>query len=98
MRLSQDKWPALQDPVFNDVAYSELSKTPCSETHVLTTVVHIATLTLEQIMNCQGFSNLNRLLCVTAQVLHFVEKVRDRPLGFLSVQYHSVLLEAAELS
>lgn len=67
LKLSRDEQPTLHDPPFDDVACSELLKTPRSETHVLATVVSaVAPINLDQIMTCEDYDSLNCLLHVTA--------------------------------
>jgi len=59
-------------------------------------VANTPPINLDQIMNFQDFSNLNRLLRVTAEMLRFAEIGRGRSLRVLSVQYSGHLLEAVE--
>ena len=72
MKLSEDEWPVLHDPPFDDAACSELLKNPSSETNVLTTVAStVAPVNLDQVINSRDFSSLNSMLRVTARVLRF---------------------------
>ena len=72
LKLSKIERPTLYDPPFDDVACSELLKTPRSETHVLATVVSaVPPINLEHFMNWKDYSSLNCLLRVTAWVLCF---------------------------
>jgi len=52
LKLSEDEWPVLHDPPFDDAACSELLKNPSSQTHVLTTVAStVAPVNLDQVIN-----------------------------------------------
>lgn len=94
-----EDWPPQIDPQMSDVAaLTELVKSPQARTHVLA-VVSGNTLNLFDIIDCQKFSSLNRLLRVTARVLHFVEMIRGRTNDASPASEHcNSMLGATELN
>ena len=78
--LPEDEWPQ-DEPTLetNESALAELVKNPPEVTHVLTTSRdHLTQINLSQIINCDRFSTLDRLLRVTAYVLKFVRNIKKR--------------------
>ena len=78
--LPEDEWPQDQPTLeTNEPALAELVKNPPEVTHVLTTSRdHLTQINLSQIINCDRFSTLDRLLRVTAYVLKFVRNIKKR--------------------
>ena len=76
--LPKDEW--LQDqPTIetNEPMLTELVKNPPEVTRILTTSQdHLTQINLSQIINCDRFSTLDRLLRVTAYVLKFVRTIK----------------------
>ena len=78
--FSEEEWPRDQPTIeANETALAELVKNPPEETHALTSSEeHPAEINLSNIINCDRFSNLNSMLRVTAYVLRFVNKIKQR--------------------
>ena len=63
----------------NETVLAELVKNPPKETHAFTSSEEQpAEIYLSNIINCDHFSNLNSMLRVTAYVLRFVNKIKQR--------------------
>jgi len=95
LKLHSKDWPQQIEP-HSVAALTELVKSPQPQTHALAAVTG-NTLNLHEIIDCQRYSSLNRLLRVTARVLRFVEVTRERRLGGSNVQYDATL-DAMELN
>ena len=75
LQLTEDKWPALEGTcISNETIEAELVKNSLATTHTLVVKEVNATkgiVDLEVIIDVQRFSQIGRLLCITALVLRF---------------------------
>lgn len=94
--LPDEEWPRDQSTIeTNETANSELVKNPPAVTHALaSSEEYPAEINLFQIINCDRFSNLDYLLCVTAHVLRFVSKIKRH----LSKRTNNIKEETNELN
>ena len=97
LKLGEEAWSRLADIDPHESTFAELTKTSHAETHVLASVSGQPTYNLDNIIDCQKFSNLGTLLQVTSQVLRFVELVKGKPLDVLKVSYTLGLLYTLDL-
>ena len=97
LKLGEESWPILQEVKPSDVIFAELTKSERSETHVLTSIGGQATFNMDNVIDCQRFSEFKLLLRVTAHVLRFVEIVKSSPLCVLDLIHGHGQLEAREL-
>ena len=76
----EDEWPQDQPTLeTNEPALAELVKNLPEVTHILMkSRDHLTQFNLSQIINCDHFSTLDRLLQVTAYVLKFVRNIKQR--------------------
>ena len=93
LKSCEEEWPNRVDLQSSDTVMAELTKTSAQDTHVLTSVAGRLVVNLNNIIDCQRFSNFKALLRVTAHVLRFLEKCRGGPLKVSSVQYRNLELE-----
>ena len=84
--MTESDWPDVQSTVVDETALSELVKNPPEATHVLTcSEANQQEMNLSEIINCDHFSNLDRLLRVTTYVLKFVNNYSQE----VSIKVHN---------
>ena len=78
--LPEDQWPNVQNIPANEITNAELIKKPTVTTHVLLNVDRAKGNwpMLDEIIDCSRYSKLDKLLCVTAYVLRFVNALKHR--------------------
>ena len=79
LQLTDDKWPSLENlPVSSELIEPELVRNPVPASHILLTKGEPVSgiVNLEAIIDVSRFSQLDKLLCVTAFVLRFVSLLK----------------------
>ena len=78
LQLSEDDWPIMTLFDSCEEAQLEIMKTPVSHSFVtsVTMASNLGYPTLDEVIDCKRFSNLNKLLRVTVYVLRFVNRLK----------------------
>ena len=97
LKLGEESWPILQEIKPSNINFAELTKSECSETHVLTSIGGQATFNMDNVIDRQKFSECKLLLRVTVHILRFVEIVKGSPLRASDLIHGHGQLEAREL-
>ena len=77
LHLPEVEWPASRNEESNEIALQETLKRPVVPTHTLVTKENSTPPNISELINCGDFSNLTKLLKVTAYVLRFIDRVKD---------------------
>ena len=75
--LPEVEWPASRNKESNEIALQETVKRPILPTPTFETKENLTPPNISELINCGDFSNLTKLLRVTAYVLRFIDQVKD---------------------
>ena len=98
--LPEDQWPNMHNIPASDITNAELVKNPTVTTHtLLNTNCNKSPPLLDEIIDCTRYSKMDKLLCVTAYVLRFVEALKHHiKKGNPSTNNNNVQLTVEEIN